>query len=111
MSDAHSIPRTDNEPPRHHKAFTSFGADVPLTTQSGLPPHAAQRLLVTNSQGTAQALVLRDVNGVDVAYDIPASTAGYRIDFPAVTIVASGTGTIAKVVAHWWQGLGYRLNP
>ena len=110
MSDGHSLPPVENTP-LLHKSFTSFIANVPLTTQTGMPPHAAQRLLVTNAEATTQAIVLRDVNGNDVAYDIPASTAGYRIDIPAVAIIASGTGTIAKVVAHWWQGLGYRLNP
>jgi hypothetical protein len=111
MSNGHSLPLTNGEPPILHKGFTSFIADINLTTQSARPPHAAQRLIVTNTEATDEELVLLDLAGNSVSYIIPAETAAYPIDLAITGIVASGTGTIAQVVAHWWQGPGYRLNP
>ncbi len=110
MSNGHSLPDTRGEPPILHKSYTSFGANIDLTAESGYPPHAAQHLIVHNDEATVQAIVLTDIKGNSASYPIQADTVE-QIAGAFTSIVASGTGTIAKVVARWWQGPGYRLNP
>ena len=110
MSDSHSLPLTRGEPPILHETFTNFGGDINLTTRSGRPPHAAQRLDVHNDEATTQDIVLKDLNGNDAVYEIPADTCR-TIDGAFTAIESTGTQTIASVTAHWWQGPGFRLNP
>jgi hypothetical protein len=110
MSLAHSLPLVRGDTPILHESFTSFGADVDLTSRSGRPPHAAQRVEVFNAEATVQDIVLKDIAGNNATYEIQ-PTSVRVIDGAFTAIESTGTQTISSVVAHWWMAPGYRLNP
>jgi hypothetical protein len=89
-------------PTHQSDQITSFGADVDLTDESGCPAHAAERLEVHNDESSTQDIVLTLASGVTVTREIPAdSIRVLKGEFTAIE--ASGTGTIAEVVAYYWH--------
>jgi hypothetical protein len=86
--------------PNVFRAFTSFGADIDLTAQSGAPKAPAVRLEVHNDQVTTQDIVIRGPDGTNVTFEIPADSV--RVIRSAVSAIEStGTETIASVNAYW----------
>jgi hypothetical protein len=104
------------QPPRSHGApfnvfrtFTSFVADVNLTTQSGCPPYPASRIEVTNNEATVQDIVVRGTDGTNVTIGCPPVDV-HCIDAVVAAIESTGTETIASVTAYWFDDGSAPLN-
>lgn len=83
--------------------LTSFGSDVDLTGQSGMPLlQPALRLEVHNDASTTQDIVLT-MKGqtTNTTFEIPADSVRVIDDVEVTAIVASGTETIASVNAYY----------
>jgi len=105
-----TVPAIGGLSPTHARSYTSFGANIALTTVSGCPKHPAQRLEVHNDATTTQDIVLTGFDGTNFTVEIPADSVRF-IDCAVTGIVASGTETISSVVAYWWSSGAHRLNP
>lgn len=87
--------------PNLYRTFTSFGADVDLTSQTGIPRGVpAVRLEVHNDEASTQDIVVRGPDGVNVVFEIPADSIRV-IRGPIAAIESTGTQTIASATAYW----------
>ena len=92
------------------RAFTSFGSDIDLTAQSGCPQGPPEQLDIYNNDTADQNIVLQGPDGENNTIICP--PAFTRIIYKTKTnkIIASGTGTIAQVVAYWHNIGNPKLN-
>ena len=93
------------------RVFTSFASDINLRTQTGLPVNLPpRRLEVHNDAVTTQDIVLEDMGGDTAAFEVPADSIRVIEEVNVAGITASGTETIASVVAYW-DDPGGAVNP
>lgn len=85
--------------------ITSFGSDVDLAAQTGAPRGGQYpgQLEVFNDEATAQNIVLEGIDGTSRTYQIPADTIRIFYDVAFAKVIATGTQTIAEVVAYYEQ--------
>lgn len=102
-------PRIDLQAATHIRSFTSFGADIDLTTESGCPKYPPSYVEVHNDEATTQDIGLRGGDATDVAVEVPADSVRV-IEFQAHAIDAGTTETISSVTAYWWHDGTSPLN-
>jgi len=103
------LPPVGDLSPTHARTFTDFSSDIDLSAQVGCPSHPAQRLEIYHAEATGQALVLTGYDGEDFTITSPPSVV-HVVDAAVTTIVSSGTGDVASVVAYWWSSGSSRIN-
>jgi hypothetical protein len=83
------------------KSFAVSQTGVDLTAQSGKPPFAAQRLLLSNITGAAivAGITLVDDEGTTLSPNVPAN-AVLPIDTPIKTLTTPAGIT---TLAYWWE--------
>lgn len=107
---AQSPPRVDLYPSHHAATFTTFTADIDLTSQSGYPAHCAERVVLVNGTGGALVASLTDYAGHTYNVTVPAGVT-WAEDHAVAIIEAATADTFTEIRAYWWASGSHHLNP